>query len=212
MRHGQASVLHPACRACSDQHTPATWNRQGSQPASSQVGSRGPLQHLQHLLVSGACRSPGWLCGRSPHRLQVAAPGWRCPPSLAGLLAAQAGQQPPIVPAGPPSPQPVLAAGALLRAAGRWLLTCQPNSLADLTCWPAGVPGASTQPGPGGDDEERGTALPAEEEQSLADLMSSLTGSKPVQLPEEEEQSLADLMSSLTGEPMQLHAPLPDGL
>ena len=72
-----------------------------------------------------------------------------------------------------------------------------------LTCWPAGVPSASTQPGPDGDDDEQGPQLAAEEEQSLADLMSSLT-SKPVQLAKEEEDQLADLMSSLTGKPVQL--------
>ena len=92
------------------------------------------------------------------------------------------------------------------------LPSCQTNSLARLTCWPAEGSGASTQPGLDGEDDEQGTQLPAEEEQSLADLMSSLTGSKPVQLPEKEEQDLADLMSSLTGKPVQLHAPLPGGL
>ena len=88
------------------------------------------------------------------------------------------------------------------------MLSCQTKS---RVAWPAGVPGASTQPGPEGDDDEQGMQLPEEEEQSLADLMSSLTG-KPMQLPKEEEQELADLMSSLTGKPVQLHAPLPDGL
>ena len=105
---------------------------------------------------------------------------------------------------------PTLPAGLLLQPACSGPLAAQLLDI--LTCWPAGVPGGSTQPGPNGDDDEQGAQLPAEEKQSLADLMSSLTGSKPVQLPEDEEQSLADLMSSLTGKPVQLNAPLPDGL
>ena len=102
------------------------------------------------------------------------------------------------------------AAGAPLQPACSRPLAAQLSD--NLTGWPAGGPGASTPPGLDGDDDEQGTQLPAEEEQSLADLMRTLTGSKPVQLSEDEEQSLADLMSSLTGKPVQLDAPLPDGL